>query len=139
MSRSAPARSATRSLVWLAVLTAALFAILGAGTIWSNATWAPKLALDLEGGTQIILAPQLASGQTITQEQLDQTVSIIRNRVDYAGVSEAEVTSQGGTNVVVSIPGVPDEATLARIKTSAQLTFRPIILATSISQQVQPE
>jgi len=135
MARSAPARAATRSLVWLAVITAALFAILGAGTLWSNATWAPKLALDLEGGTQIILAPQLASGQTITQEQLDQTVTIIRSRVDYAGVAEAEVTSQGGSNIVVSIPGTPDEATLARIKTSAQLTFRPVLATLPIGQQ----
>ncbi len=139
MARSAPARAATRSLVWLAVIIAALTAILGGGVLWSNATWGLKLALDLEGGTQIILAPELASGQTVTQEQLDQTVSIIRNRVDFAGVSEAEVTSQGGTNVVVSIPGVPDEATLARIKTSAQLTFRPVIATLPISQIVLPE
>src|SRR5690606_25154418 len=99
-------------------------------------SWGLKLALDLDGGTQIILAPQLASGQTITQEQLDQTVAIIRNRVDYAGVSEAEITSQGGRNVVVSIPGEePDEATLARIKTSAQLTFRPVLMTLPIAQQ----
>src|SRR5699024_4360536 len=109
--------------------------ILGAGVLWSNATWGLKLALDLDGGTQIILAPELASGQTITQEQLDQTVRIIRDRIDYAGVSEAEITSQGGSNVVVSIPGDhPDEATLERIKTSAKLSFRPVIATMPIGQ-----
>ena len=127
MARSGPERVATRSLVWLGVITAALFALLGGGVLWDTATWAPKLALDLEGGTQIILAPKLESGQTVTQEQLDQAVSIIRDRVDAAGVSEAEVTSQGGANVVVSIPGVPDEQTLARIQSSAKLEFRPVI------------
>ena len=30
----------------------------GAGVLWQNGSWAPKLALDLEGGTQIILSPQ---------------------------------------------------------------------------------
>ena len=37
-----------------------IFALLGtiaAGTKWSTASWTPNLALDLEGGTQIILTP----------------------------------------------------------------------------------
>ena len=140
MARTAPERVATRSLVWLAVITAALFALLGGGVLWGNATWAPKLALDLEGGTQIILAPKLASGQTVTQEQLDQAVAIIRDRVDAAGVSEAEVTSQGGANVVVTIPGVPDDQTLARIQSSAKLEFRPVIYTAAASTStVTPE
>jgi len=127
MARSAPVRAATRSLVWLAVITALLFAVLGGGVLWSNASWTPKLALDLQGGTQLILAPKLAEGQTVTQEQLDQAVAIIRQRVDSAGVSEAEVTSQGGTNIVVSIPGTPSDDTLARVQAAAKLDFRPVL------------
>lgn len=98
------------------------------GTIFSNATWVPKLALDLEGGTQIILAPRLESGQTVTPDQLNQAVSIIRQRIDASGVSEAEITTQGAQNVVVSIPGIPDDETIARIEASAKLEFRPVIL-----------
>jgi len=127
MARSAPVRAATRSLVWLAVITALLFAVLGGGVLWSNATWTPKLALDLQGGTQLILAPKLAEGQTVTQEQLDQAVAIIRQRVDSAGVSEAEVTSQGGSNIVVAIPGTPSDDTLARVQAAAKLDFRPVL------------
>jgi len=127
MARSAPVRSAQRSLGWLLAITAILFAVLGGGVLWGSATWAPKLALDLEGGTQIILAASLTDGQTVSQEQLDQAVAIIRNRVDASGVAEAEVTSQGGTNVVVALPGTPDDATLARIQSSAKLDFRPVI------------
>jgi len=127
MARSAPVRAATRSLVWLAVITALLFAVLGGGVIWSNASWTPKLALDLQGGTQLILAPKLAEGQTVTQEQLDQAVAIIRQRVDSAGVSEAEVTSQGGSNIVVAIPGDPSDDTLARVQAAAKLDFRPVL------------
>ena len=92
-----------------------------------TATWTPKLALDLEGGTQIILAPELESGQTVTAEQLDQAVSIIRQRVDASGVSEAEITTQGASNVVVSLPGTPDEETLDRIQSSAKLEFRAVL------------
>jgi preprotein translocase subunit SecD len=127
MARSAPVRAATRSLVWLAAITVALFAVLGAGVIWGGASFAPKLALDLQGGTQLILTPELAEGQTVTQEQLDQAVAIIRQRVDAAGVSEAEVTSQGGTNIVVAIPGTPSDDTLARVQAAAKLDFRPVL------------
>lgn len=98
--------------------------------MWGNATVEPKLALDLEGGTQIILEAQLGDGQEVSQEQLTQAVAIIRQRVDASGVSEAEVNTQGGRNIVVSIPGEADEETRARIEASAQLEFRPV-LATS--------
>jgi len=127
VARTTPVKKAWRSLAWLAVLIAALIGINGAGVAWADWSWTPKLALDLEGGTQIILEPQLESGQTVTGEQLDQAVSIIRQRVDASGVSEAEITTQGNQNVVVSIPGTPDKATLERIQSSAKLEFRPVL------------
>jgi preprotein translocase subunit SecD len=126
-ARNTPVKRAWRSLTWLGVITAVLTGILGLGVAFGGASWAPKLALDLEGGTQIVLGAQLESGQVVTQEQLDQAVSIIRDRIDAAGVSEAEVTTQGDRNVVVAIPGEPDEQTLARIQSSAKLEFRPVI------------
>jgi preprotein translocase subunit SecD len=49
--------------------------------------------------------------------------------VDAGGVAEAEVTTQGGANIVVSIPGVPDQATLERIRSSAKLEFRAVLQA----------
>ncbi len=127
VARSTPVRKALRSLVWLAVITVGLGAILAGGVLFSTATWAPKLALDLQGGTQITLGAQLGSGDTVTQEQLNQAVAIIRDRIDAAGVAEAEVTTQGDRNVVVAIPGEPTEETLARIQSSAKLEFRPLI------------
>lgn len=126
-ARSTPVKRAWRSLAWLGVITAGLTGILGLGVAFEGASWAPKLALDLEGGTQIVLGAQLESGQVVTQDQLNQAVSIIRERIDAAGVSEAEVTTQGDRNVVVAIPGQPDEQTLARIQSSAKLEFRPVI------------
>jgi len=95
-------------------------------------SWTPELALDLQGGTQITLEPQLENGQTVTQDQLNQAVAIMRDRIDASGVSEAEITTQGtgeSTNVIVSIPGEPDEATRDRIQSSAKLEFRPVLRA----------
>lgn len=134
-SRPTPVRKAWRSLTWLGVLIVALFGINAAGVIWGDGSWTPKLALDLEGGTQIILEPSVAEGESVSQEQLDQAVSIIRQRVDASGVSEAEINTQGGQNVVVAIPGELDEQTRARIESSAKLELRPVLLADAASNQ----
>lgn len=129
MARSTTERKAIRSLVWLLVIIIALIAANGASVLFNNGQWTPKLALDLEGGTQITLSPQLASGETVTPEQLERAVAIIRQRVDASGVSEAEINTQGNQNIVVSIPGEPDEATRERISSSAKLEFRPVLIA----------
>lgn len=134
-SRPTPVRKAWRSLTWLGVIIVALFGINAAGVIWGEGSWTPKLALDLEGGTQIILEPSVADGESVSQEQLDQAVSIIRQRVDASGVSEAEINTQGGQNVVVAIPGELDEQTRARIESSAKLELRPVLLADAATNQ----
>lgn len=133
-SRPAPVRKAWRSLTWLGVIIALLFGINAAGVIWGEGSWTPKLALDLEGGTQIILAPQVESGTSVSQEQLNQAVSIIRQRVDASGVAEAEINTEG-ENVVVRIPGELDDQTRARIEQSAKLELRAVLLADVASNQ----
>ncbi|TFB53776.1 protein translocase subunit SecD [Cryobacterium sp. TMT1-62] len=129
MAKSSPAKKAWRSLTWLGVIIVGLIALNTAGVLTGGGSWTPKLALDLEGGTQIILAPKLESGQSVSSEQLNEAVKIIRQRIDSAGVSEAEINTQGGQNIVVSIPGVPDDATINRIESSAKLEFRPVLVA----------
>ncbi|WP_418605708.1 protein translocase subunit SecD [Georgenia sp. SUBG003] len=117
-----------RTLGFLAVLVIALFASLFAGTkLTEEAAMTPKLALDLEGGTQLILTPKTTDGSEVTQEDVQQAIAIIRQRVDASGVAEAEITSQGGSNIVVALPGNPDEETLDLVRRSAQLRFRPVL------------
>ncbi len=90
----------------------------------------PKLGLDLRGGTQVILSPSVAAGETLSQDQLDQTVSIIRQRVDGFGVAESEVTIQGtgnGAKIIVTIPGETSRTVVDQLKTTAQLNFRPVL------------
>lgn len=126
-------RSAGRRLVWLLVIILGLSGMMG----WANLTnqdntgLMPKLALDLEGGTQIILAPSVADGERATEEQLQQAVSIIRQRIDASGVAEAQVATQGNQNIVVSIPGTPDPNTLQLIRASAKLEFRPVLITSA--------
>jgi preprotein translocase subunit SecD len=125
---SSPARKAARSLAWLGAIIAIMGGVVGAGVLWGGWDPAPKLALDLQGGTQIILEPLVAEGAAqVTTEQLEQAVSIIRQRVDATGVSEAEISTLGD-NIVVAIPGKPDQATLDRIQASAKLEFRAVLV-----------
>lgn len=120
-------KRAWRSLTTLLVIIVALIGVIALGVWRDGATWTPKLALDLQGGTQIVLAPKLSDGQSVSGEQLQQAVEIIRQRVDASGVSEAEITTQGSQNISVSIPGKADDATLQRIEASAKLDFRPVL------------
>ncbi|GAC1491593.1 MAG: protein translocase subunit SecD [Pseudarthrobacter sp.] len=128
MARTGPKIAGLRVLVWLGVILAVLTAVLAGGTLSGHASWAPKLALDLEGGTQMILAPKVEGGSAINEEQLNQAVAIIRQRVDGSGVAEAEISTQSGRNVVVSLPGTPTKETRDLIQASADMNFRPVLL-----------
>jgi preprotein translocase subunit SecD len=117
-----------RPLVTLAILTLGLVAALFAGERWSDASLTPQLALDLEGGTEVILEPVATTGEAVTDEAINQAIDIIRQRVDASGVAEAEISSQGGNNIVVALPGTPSQETLELVKESAQLVFRPVLV-----------
>ena len=125
-----PSRGYRPLRVLISMGTAALvaFGLNFAGATWSDATWAPKLALDLEGGTQIILTPVTDNDEAVTPEVINQAIAIIRQRVDASGVSETEITSQGGGNIVVGLPGQPDEATLDLVRTPAVMDFRAVLV-----------
>jgi preprotein translocase subunit SecD len=92
----------------------------------------PRLGLDLEGGTSVILTPRVAKGSqaTITKDALNQAVTIIRSRVDSFGVAEAEVAT-AGKNIVISVPGKQDKNILETVKQTAQLRFRRVLLSGS--------
>jgi preprotein translocase subunit SecD len=129
MAENTTAQSAKRKLGWVGGI-AAFFAgliIWGVASGQPGAAYVPELALDLQGGTSIILTPTLADGESVDPEQLTQALEIIRQRIDGTGVSEAQVSIQGEQNILVSIPGTPDANTLQLIKASALLEFRPVI------------
>jgi len=111
----------------MVLITVALVGLLTGAHQWGDARWTPKLGLDLEGGTQMILEPRLTGASTVSAEQIDQARDIIVQRVDAGGISGAEVTTQGGRNIVVSIPGTPTESTLNAIRRSSQMQFRPVL------------
>lgn len=142
MARSTITRPG-RTLGVLVLLFGLLYGLIGAGVLFSDATWSPKLALDLEGGTQIVLNPKRTDGGSgsVSQTNIDQAVEIIRQRVNGSGVSEAEVTTSGSgidTNIIVSLPGKPDKKTEDLVTQAAQLRFRAVLAADVGSPQPEP-
>ena len=127
-----------RALIWLFVIAAAIAGLNLYAVQTEDGSWSPKLALDLEGGTQIMLAPLTEEGASVSAEQLQQAVGIMRQRVNSSGVSEAEITTQGGQNIVVSIPGTPDQATRERLMASAKMEFRPVLVMAQAGPAQQP-
>lgn len=104
--------------------------LLGVWTFWPGSSHTPRLGLDLRGGTQVILTPKDVAGQKVTNEAMKQAVSIIRQRVNAFGVSEAEVSVQGqGANstIIVSIPGKTNSDVIDSLKSTAKLDFRPVL------------
>ena len=87
----------------------------------------PRLGLDLEGGISVILTAEAVSGATVDQAVLQQTVEIIRQRIDAFGVAEPDVSAAGSNNILIQLPGVEnEERALELIGSTAQLTFRQV-------------
>jgi len=88
-----------------------------------DSAWKPKLGLDLQGGTRITLQAK-ASGGEITKSKLAEARDIIDQRVNGTGVTEAEVTTQGGNQVIIEIPGEQKAGIASQVGKTAQLRFR---------------
>ena len=117
-------------------MTGVLFGINALGvSVFQKSSWSPELALDLQGGTQIVLQAETEDGAAPSSEQMDQAASIIRQRVDASGVSEADITTEGGQNIVVQIPGMADAAQRERITSTAQLEFRAVLATTAAATE----
>jgi preprotein translocase subunit SecD len=96
-------------------------------------TWTPSLGLDLQGGTRITLVTK----DDVEQSRLDEAASIIDDRVNGSGVTEAEVTTQGNNLIVVEIPGDSQASLVETVKRQAQMRFR-LVACTSVDGRCGP-
>jgi preprotein translocase subunit SecD len=130
-----PVKTTARPARSLAILALVLITLTGLAFIQSAT--AVRLGLDLRGGTSVTLQPRIAPGENgkVTNEAIDQAVSIIRQRVNSLGVAESEVAAQGsGTNrqIVISVPGDTGRRVVELVGQTAELRFRQV-LATAAS------
>ena len=83
-----------------------------------------RLGLDLVGGVQALLEADLPPDQAIDTEAMQTARSIVENRVNGLGVTEAVVQQAGERRIVVELPGEKDpEHALATLKQTGLLEF----------------
>lgn len=68
--------------------------------------WTMRLAGETPGHFELGLSHDYRG--EIREKTLNQSIEVIRNRIDDFGVSEPSITSQGTDRVVVELPGVRD-------------------------------
>ena len=128
-----PVKTTGRPVRALAILAALIVGLLATALI-QGAT-SVRLGLDLRGGTSVTLQPRASNDSNkITSEEIDQAVSIIRQRVNSLGVAESEVTAQGsGTNrqIVISVPGDSGRRVVDLVGQTAELRFRQVLAESS--------
>ena len=76
----------------------------------------PSLLLEQsKDGLTLTASLSAAELNSIRQNTIEQTMSILRNRVNELGVGEAVVQQQGATRVAVDLPGIQDAARAKQI------------------------
>ncbi|MBV8300592.1 MAG: protein translocase subunit SecD, partial [Candidatus Dormibacteraeota bacterium] len=124
-------------IIFIAVVVlAAFFFALYPGSVFGRSGWTPPLGLDLKGGTELTIAickgpndppgagcrQGLAPGEDLPSVQA-ATVTVLNQRVNQLGVSEAVVQPDGTDQILVQLPGVTDEQARATVGTTARLHF----------------
>jgi SecD/SecF fusion protein len=89
------------------------------------ATTSTKLGLDLKGGVELIYQGTPTNQvETVSSEDIERSIEIIRERVDELGVSEPEVSRLGLDQISVSLPDVTNaQRAIDQVGTTAQLHF----------------
>jgi SecD/SecF fusion protein len=84
-----------------------------------------KLGLDLQGGLELVYQGQPTGTATeVSGEDIDDSISIIEQRINKLGVSEPEVARLGVDQITVALPGVTDANRAAeQVGTTAQLYY----------------
>ena len=136
-----PVKTTARPARSLAILALVLIALTGLAFIQSATQ--VRLGLDLRGGTSVTLQPRIAPGENgkVTNEAIDQAVSIIRQRVNSLGVAESEVAAQGsGTarQIVISVPGDTGRRVVELVGQTAELRFRQVLAIAASTGAVDP-
>lgn len=114
----------TRRLVGLAIVLAIAWGGLGAA---AAAGLTPRLGLDLQGGTSVVLTAPEGTDPDLLQVATD----IMTRRIeDFGEVQEPDIAISGDDTVVVQLPGVEDEQrAIEAVGQTGRLSFRPVLEA----------
>lgn len=87
-------------------------------------------------GDQIVVALSEAEKLATDDRTIQQSLEIIRRRVDEVGTREPTIQRQGEDRILIQVPGLDSADELkALIGTTAKLTFQPVLSRTSDPNQ----
>ncbi|WP_285565050.1 MULTISPECIES: protein translocase subunit SecD [unclassified Streptomyces] len=113
----------TRATTVRAVLAAAVLLV----SVLITLTMSPRLGLDLQGGTRMVLQAEDSGTAKADRESTDRTLEVLRKRIDSLGVTEPTLTRSGEDRIIVELPDVQDPREAAEvIGRTAQLTFHAV-------------
>ncbi|MFJ8773737.1 protein translocase subunit SecD [Streptomyces microflavus] len=117
----------TRATTVRAVLAAAVLLV----SVFITLTMSPRLGLDLQGGTRMVLQAEDSATVEANRETTDRTLEVLRQRIDSLGVAESVLTRSGEDRIIVELPDVQDPRQAAAvIGRTAQLSFHAVQGAT---------
>ncbi|WP_327581733.1 protein translocase subunit SecD [Nonomuraea sp. NBC_00507] len=113
-----------RAPVWRAVAALVVIAI----SLALALTTAPRLGLDLRGGTQLVFEAKNSPTVKADAAATDRALDVLRQRADALGVVDPTLVRSGEKRIIVELPGVLDPRQAAEvIGRTAQLAFHPVL------------
>ncbi len=123
-SKKTGRRKVLAVLIILLLAASWVISIFGAGSKFGNLGKQLKYGLDINGGVYVLLEADSKETGTELAAIMNQTKSVLENRVNAMGISEAQVSIEGDRRIRVEMPGVEDaEEAIKQIGRTAQLQF----------------
>ena len=111
-------------LIVLLLIASWYVSIFGIGSKVGNLGKQLKYGLDINGGVYVLLEADTKETGTELTQIMNQTKSVLENRVNAMGISEAQVSIEGTDRIRVEMPGVENaEEAIEQIGRTAQLKF----------------
>ena len=124
MKKKTRRRSVFAVLIVLITLFAWYVSALGIGDKVAKLGEQLKYGLDINGGVYVLLEANTNEKGTEKAKVMEQTKSVLENRVNAMGISEATVSIEGDNRIRVEMPGVENaEEAIKQIGKTAQLRF----------------
>ncbi|MFZ7089568.1 protein translocase subunit SecD [Primorskyibacter sp. 2E233] len=82
----------------------------------------------ISDGDEIVVTLSEAERQATDERTMQQSLEIIRRRIDEVGTREPTIQRQGSDRILIQVPGIGSAQELKDIiGTTAQLTFQPVV------------
>jgi len=95
------------------------------------------LGLDLQGGTELIYQADLSKSNK-KSEDLNNLISVFRQRIDGLGVAEPSIQQQGSDQILIQLPGITDiDKAIETIGQTYELIFMTTTEDASTGKQLQ--